>query len=266
MPAQTVAASRGAGYWLKLIAPTLGAIGTLVIVRWVVPHFVHPPQLLRWFRGWGPWAPLIFILILTIRPLTLLPGQALTAVGGMLFGAMRGFAYSMIGSFLSTVVVFHLANRLGKRLMKRLAGDKYPALVRSARHHDFQFAALITINPLFPTDLAVAAAAASKARFWPVALGVLVGTLPGEYLTAQFGSALGRGAPILTTLSAVGMVASMVLGALLGRKMLKEIGGAQPEPPSPATSRPEEPRPEHPGPTRRHEALLFTACPPPTEI
>jgi len=195
----------------------------------LVGRGVGQGELAKWILGFGPWAPTVFILILTIRPVTLLPGQLLTAVGGMIFGTTRGSLYALLGSFLSTGVVFLLAHRLGHGLMKRWAGAKYPALVRSAKQHDFQFAVLITLNPLIPTDVAIAAAAASRARFWPTALGVLAGTLPGTVLTAQFGAALQRGAPLLTALSAGGLMASLFFGAFLGRKVFQEIFNAPEE-------------------------------------
>ena len=37
-----------------------------------------------------------------------------------------------------------------------------------------------------------------RARFWPLAGGVLIGTVPGTVLTAQCGSALSQGKTSLT--------------------------------------------------------------------
>lgn len=221
--------SSGRWHWLKLLAPVLAAFLGLAALKLLSPHVINHTVLSQQLQRFGRWAPLVFIVVLTLRPLILAPGQLLTAVGGLLFGALWGSVYALIGSLTSSLVVFALADRLGQRLMKRAAGDHYAALVRSAKQHDFQFAVIATINPLIPTDVAIAVAAASKARAWPTILGVLIGTVPGTLLTAAFGSALGQGKTLLSLSTAAGMVLSLVLGVILGRRMIREIAGAPAE-------------------------------------
>jgi uncharacterized membrane protein YdjX (TVP38/TMEM64 family) len=223
--------------WLKVAAPLTASLLGLLMLKALDPHFINQKTVSEWLMRFGPYAPLAFILVLGVRPLTLLPGQVFTALAGLAFGTLRGAAYSMAGSFLACALVFVLSKYLGQRLMKRLAGGKFPALQRVAKRHDFSFAAITCINPLLPTDVMIAAAAASGARFWPTALGVLLGTLPGTYLTAQFGSAVGQGKTIMTIISAVGLVASLGIGVLLGRKVVHELKEAEPEP-EPAPRRP----------------------------
>jgi uncharacterized membrane protein YdjX (TVP38/TMEM64 family) len=209
--------------WARILAPVLASIAGLCLLRLLGPDVMSQETLSGWLRPLGQYAPLAFVLFLAVRPVTLLPGQVFTAVGGLLFGTLAASLYSLLGSFLAAGVVFLLAKKLGKRPMKRLAGQRYAALTRAAKRHDFKFALLTCINPLLPTDMMIAAGAASGARFWPTAMGVLVGTLPGTFLTAQFGSALGQGKTILTIVSAAGMLASLVLGVLLGRRIFSEI-------------------------------------------
>lgn len=233
---------RGPKFWLKLSAPIVAATLGLICLKFLTPHLINQHQLGPWLHRFGPWAPIVFVVLLAVRPLTLLPGQMLTALGGLFFGTLRGALFAIAGHFLATALVFGAARRFGPRLLKRVAGGQYEALVRAARRHDFSFAVLTTINPLMPTDVTVAAAAASKARFWPTVLGVTLGSLPGTFLTAQFGSALGQGKTIATALSLTGLVVSLVLGALLGRKVLHEIdedpGEAKPPlTPSPSGAR-----------------------------
>lgn len=222
------ATRRGGGkgwkFWAKVIAPVLASIAGLCALRLLGPDIVNQRQLSEWLRPLGDWAPVAFVLFLAVRPVTLLPGQVFVAVAGLLFGTLMGTVYAMVGSFFAFALVFFLARKLGTRLMKRLAGGRYHAIKHVAKSRDFQFSALTTINPLLPTDVMIAAASASGARFWPTAAGVLVGTLPGTILTAQFGSALGQGKTVMTIVSGVGMVVSLVLGVWLGRKIVKEIG------------------------------------------
>ena len=215
-------------------ASILGLVG----LRLLGPDVLSQKTLSQWMTPLGELAPLAFTVFLAVRPLTLLPGQVFTAVGGMLFGTLRGSLYAMVGSSLAVALVFLLSQRFGKKLMKRLFKGRYQALKTVAERHDFKFALLATLNPLIPTDVAVAAAAASGARFWPTVGGVLLGTLPGTFLTAQFGSALSQGKAVMTTLSALGMVISLVLGVSLGKQVVQEIARAPETPPEPRSAQP----------------------------
>lgn len=215
-------------FWAKLVAPVLASIAGLCTLRLLGPDVMNQKQLSEWLVPLGKWAPVVFVLFLGIRPVTLLPGQVFVAVAGLLFGTLMGTVYAMLGSFIAFGVVYVIGRKFGTRLMKRFAGGKYAALKKVAKDHDFQFSALTTINPLLPTDMMIAASSSSGARFWPSALGVLVGTLPGTILTVQFGSALGQGKTVMTIVSGIGMVVSLVLGVWLGRRMVKQVSEAEP--------------------------------------
>ncbi len=213
--------------WARLLAPVLASIAGLVTLRLVGPDIVSQRTLSDLLRPMGEWAPIAFILFLGVRPVTLLPGQIFTAVGGILFGTLMGSVYALIGSLLAAVLIIQLSKRFGSRLLERAAGEKYEALRTVAKQHDFKFALLATLNPLFPTDVAIALAASSGARQWPTVLGVLLGTLPGTFLTAQFGSALSQGKTVMTIVSAAGMVVSLVLGVIFGRRAFKDFQEAE---------------------------------------
>jgi uncharacterized membrane protein YdjX (TVP38/TMEM64 family) len=214
--------------WLRMLAPVGTSLGGLVALRALGPDVIDQRQLHDFIVPLGQAAPLVYLLALAVRPLTLLPGTLFAAVGGMVFGTLLGTVYALIGSFLAAAVVFGLARKLGVRPMKRLAGEHYPALARTARKHDFQVALLLCINPLLPTDLMLAATAASGARFWPTVGGIMVGTLPGTFLLVQFGSGLAQGRAIMMVVSGVGLVVSLVLGGFLGRRVYKEFSAAPP--------------------------------------
>ncbi|HYV49641.1 MAG TPA: VTT domain-containing protein [Myxococcaceae bacterium] len=202
----------------------LAAIAGMVALRLLAKGAVSQRTLSDFASRFGELAPLVFVLFLGARPLTLLPGQVLAAVGGLLFGARMGTIYALIGSFLSCALIFAIARFAGGgRLMKRLAGQRYEAMVDVTREHNFKLSVIATMNPLVPTDVFIAAAASARARFGPLVLGVLVGTLPGTYVTALFGSSLGQGKTITTAVTAAGMVLSLVLGLWLGRTVVREV-------------------------------------------
>jgi uncharacterized membrane protein YdjX (TVP38/TMEM64 family) len=209
--------------WVRVLFPVAASLLGLVTLRLLGPDVVSQRQLSDWIHPLGPWAPAAFVLFLAVRPLTLLPGQVFTAVGGILFGTLAGSLYALAGSFLASALTYVLAWKLGTRFMKRMAGNRYSALRRTARRHDFTFGLLMCLNPIVPTDVMVALGAATGARFWPTVMGVLVGTLPGTVLTAQFGSALSQGKTVMTVVSAVGLVVSLVAGVFVGRRAYREV-------------------------------------------
>jgi uncharacterized membrane protein YdjX (TVP38/TMEM64 family) len=215
--------------WLRVLAPVLASILGLATLRLLGPDILDQRTLRELLQPMGALAPVVFVLLLVVRPITLLPGQLFTAVGGLLFGALMGTLYALLGSLLAAALVFYLSRRFGTRFMRRFVGRNYKALAQTARQHDFKVMVVSTLNPLLPTDIVLAVGGASGARFWPTALGVLAGTVPGTILTAQFGSALGRGQTILTIAAAVGLVLSMVAGVLLGRRLVSDFGEAKEE-------------------------------------
>jgi uncharacterized membrane protein YdjX (TVP38/TMEM64 family) len=233
VPLGEVSVKGGVKGWLRVLAPVGASIGGLVLLRLLGPDVIDQRQLRDFIAPMGEWAPLAYLLAMFLRPLTLLPGTLFAAVGGMVFGTLMGTIYALIGSFLAAALVFGIGRKVGARPMKRLAGEHYPVLAQVARKHDFQFALLACINPLLPTDMMLAAAAASGARFWPSMGGIMVGTLPGTFLLVQFGSGLAQGRTMMTLVSGVGLGVSLVLGAFLGRRVYKELNAAPPpEPPS----------------------------------
>jgi uncharacterized membrane protein YdjX (TVP38/TMEM64 family) len=225
---------RGAKFWLKVLTPVVASIGGLVALRLLGPDMMSQRELHQVIAPLGRWAPLAFVAFLGVRPLLLLPGQIFTAVGGMVFGSLAATLYSLLGSFLSAALLFAIARRFGTRLMKRVAGDNYGNLRRVAKRHDFKFALLTCINPLLPTDVMLVAAACSGARFLPTVAGVMLGTIPGTFLTAQFGSGLAQGRTVMTVVSGAGMLLSLVLGVYFGRRVYRELQEGAPETEEPA--------------------------------
>jgi|GEM_PF-953650 len=235
---------------LKLTGPLFLSVGLLVGLRLLGPQYLDQQTLSEWLRPLGALAPLAFVLLLAVRPVTLLPGQLFTAVGGILFGMALGTAYALVGTLLATSLIHILARRLGRKPMRRLAGDKHPALERAARRHGFQLGFLACVNSVIPADVMLATASASGARYGPLALGALVGTVPGTLLTALFGSSLGQGKTWMTAVSATGMGVSLLLGLVLGRRLMRELL-AEETPASPSGEAPVaagRPGPARPGP------------------
>ena len=63
-----------------------------------------------------------------------------------------------------------------------------------------------------------------------LALGAVVGSIPGTLLTTFFGSSLSQGKTWTTMASVVGLLLSLTLGIILGRRLAKELKVTEGEP------------------------------------
>ena len=208
---------------LRLTLPVVCTLSTLAAVKLVAQgNLIAPGRIAPLMAGLGIWAPALFLAALAIRPLLFLPGQAFAAAAGMLFGVSWGSLLCVAGSGLSALVVIGLGRRLLGRRLARWSGVDRDELARAARRHDSFFGALVTLNPLLPSDLCLALAAGAGARPWRLAVGASIGTIPGTVATALYGSAVIKDAPWALALGLSGIAASIVGGALIGRSALRD--------------------------------------------
>jgi uncharacterized membrane protein YdjX (TVP38/TMEM64 family) len=207
----------------KLFLPLGASILGLCTLKLLDPHLVSRTQLLAWLRPLGPWTPVAYLALLTVRPVTLLPGQLLTAIGGLLFGGLKGTLLAVLGSALASSVTFFIGRRWGTRFVHRALGDRAPALARAARENDFLFALVFTLSPLIPTDPILAVAASAGGSYRRTLAGTLLGILPGTLATAYFGSALAAGHAWVIALSVAGWAASVGGGIWVGVRVYRSL-------------------------------------------
>ncbi|GAA0426396.1 MAG: TVP38/TMEM64 family protein [Bacillota bacterium] len=66
----------------------------------------------------GLFAPLLFISFHLLRPLFFLPVVFICISGGILFGAVAGTLYSLIGITLSSILFYFIVNKMPKSIKK----------------------------------------------------------------------------------------------------------------------------------------------------
>lgn len=77
--------------------------------------------------GAGIWGPLIFVLLVSVRPVLVVPSQLFLISAGILFGTFEGALYAALGLTLGGVLAFELTRRVGRevvlaRMPSRLRG------------------------------------------------------------------------------------------------------------------------------------------------
>jgi uncharacterized membrane protein YdjX (TVP38/TMEM64 family) len=141
--------------------------------------------------GWvetNPLAPLLYIVIYALRPLTLFSSTLLTIAGGFLFGPFWGIVYTVIGANASATVAFAIGRYFGQDL---LTGDASGSLIhryaRRMREHSFE-TVLIMRFIYIPYDLVSYLSGLLRIRYLPFILATALGSIPGTFAFVLLGA------------------------------------------------------------------------------
>ena len=121
-------------------------------------------------------APLLYILAYTIRPVTFIPGTALTILSGVFFG-LWGILYTIIGANLSAAVAYFI----GRFFSKKSDGIGHSLLGKSVKlSQENPFLTILTLRlTFFPFDVVNYGAGLLRLPFVPYILATIIGTLLG---------------------------------------------------------------------------------------
>ena len=103
----------------------------------------------------GNWAPPAFVVIYVAAVIVSVPGSALTAMAGMLFGPVLGVAYVTIASTIGAAITFLLSRYLLRDLVhKKLSGrPSFRKIEDLTERHGGLFVSLVRLIPIFPFSL-----------------------------------------------------------------------------------------------------------------
>ncbi|ROO31030.1 TVP38/TMEM64 family protein [Salinisphaera orenii] len=136
----------------------------------------------------NPIAPIVYIIIYSLRSFTFFPAMWLTIAAGSLFGFLPGLIYALIGENLSANIAYALA-----RFFRR-EGD-----MREARNPRIAAFRRLLVEQAFPTtvvlrasflpfDLVNYACGLLRVPWLPYALASIVGMLPPMITFVSFGA------------------------------------------------------------------------------
>ena len=180
-------------YRAKKIAPKL-----LVLLLWLIGLY----QLLSYQQTYGltvtelslrlftiitetAYAPLLYILAYTIRPITFFPGTILTILSGIFFG-LPGILYTIIGANLSATLAYFVGRFFSSS--KETTGLLH---TWTRPLTDNPFLAILTMRlTFFPFDGVNYGAGLLKVPFWPYLLATCLGTLLGIATFVSIGASL----------------------------------------------------------------------------
>jgi uncharacterized membrane protein YdjX (TVP38/TMEM64 family) len=180
--------SRG-GLWRRLILIGLAVAGIAALV-WAVGAADWLKAALRWLGSLGPWAAVMFVGVYVLLSVVALPTSLLNIGAGLLFGAWKGFAVSLVAATVSNVICFLVSRYLARGWIQRrlMCKPKYAAMLRGLHKETWKVVLLTRLNPLLPSAVAAYCFGVTPVRFRTYLWASIVGNAPLCFLMAYAGS------------------------------------------------------------------------------
>ncbi len=195
-----------------VLSPGLRAdVGGLVAFAALLGE-VYATGVKNFVLSFGVFSPIVYFFAMVAQVFVApIPSAPVSLVGSLVFGAWEGFALSLAGSVVGSVLAFLAVRRWGEPLVARLVGEG--VYRRYAGKLDVKgwwlFAVLLV--PFLPDDAAVALAGLSGLSFWSFLPLMVAGRVPGSAVTALLASGWVTGSAAVWITAGV-VVAVLTLG------------------------------------------------------
>ena len=104
-------------------------------------------------RGFGIWAPILFVALFALATVAFLPGMVFALAGGALFGPWLGTLYNLAGATAGAVLAFLAARHVASSWVRERTGPRLGRIVDGVEREGWRFVALTRLVPLFPFNL-----------------------------------------------------------------------------------------------------------------
>ncbi len=125
-------------------APLAGAAAVLVAGVLVARHYGafemltmgNVERLDAWFRGFGLWAPVVFVVAWIVSCVFFMPGLPITIVGALIFGPLKGTALSALGATLGATAAFLVGRYAARGMVEGLLASNAETPADRRRRED----------------------------------------------------------------------------------------------------------------------------------
>ena len=140
-----------------------------------------------YINSFGMMAPVVYIIMFTLVPLTLFPDSILAVSGGMVFGVFYGTIYTIIGALFGATLSFFIARFLGRGIVNKLVHNKGKWFEDGVEKRGFLIILALRLIPLVPFDIISYGAGLSKIKFKDFFAASAVGIIPGVIVFTNLG-------------------------------------------------------------------------------
>jgi len=184
---------------------------------------LSPERLRATVISYGPWAPLAYFVIFG-QPLVPLPGSAMIALAGVVFGKGWGAVAGLLGATLRASTAFLIARVLGREMVARLLlRGRIARLHEKLGTHAFKTMLLIRLLPNVPFDMQNYGLSFSRVTFGPYLLATVLGLIPCSIAYAYLGDSLRNPTQYWQVLAAACLVAALIIAQRVWGRRKRQV-------------------------------------------
>jgi uncharacterized membrane protein YdjX (TVP38/TMEM64 family) len=170
-----------------------GGVGLVFLFGAQVLGFNGEATVERWLgAASGPWALPVAVAAFAVLAFVGVPQFMLIAAAVVAFGPLAGFAYSWIGTMVSSLVGFYLGRIAGARTLATFSGEGLKQFMELVGRNGFFASLIVRLVPSAPFIVVNMAAGVTPMRVFHFAVGTGLGIVPKIALTAFAGNSLAR--------------------------------------------------------------------------
>lgn len=178
--------------WIKF-AIFIGTLGLIygIFYFFKIDYRSFTPQHVRdKILAFGLWAPVVYIVFYTLRPLVLFPAGLLSITGGLAFGPLFGTVYTVIGATGCAVAEFFFARFFGRGAVASLVKGNLARIDKGIERHGFMTVLWVRLIPSVAYDMQNYSLGLTKVRFRDYLLATFIGIIPGTFAFVYLGASL----------------------------------------------------------------------------
>jgi uncharacterized membrane protein YdjX (TVP38/TMEM64 family) len=167
---------------------------------------------------------LYIIGVYTLGSILIAPITVLIALTILLYGSIQGTIFSILGVAVSGALTYWLGRIIGRKTVRRLAGDTLNKLSHRLGKRGILSTFIIRLIPVAPYSIVNIVAGATHIRFFDFMMGTILGMLPGILAIAGLvdrGMALIINPSPVTVISLIGMMSFIGAGVFFINKKLR---------------------------------------------
>lgn len=173
---------------IKYILSGIVIIGLLFIILKLLNLNIDAKDIQNYVSSFGKLAPIIYIIIFALVPLTLFPDSIIAIAGGLIFGIVRGYIYTAIGAILGATLSFYISRKLGRNFVKKLTKERLDNVEEMINSNGFFIIFMLRLIPLFPFDIISYGAGLTSVKYKDFIMATFLGTIPGILVFTNIGA------------------------------------------------------------------------------